>query len=157
MRLMLRPTWFFVVFLLLSGILCMAQIDTGSIVGSVRDPSGGAIPKATITVTNTATGVSVTTETNTAGEYQVPALIPGTYTVKVSAPGFASQINNGVEIHVQSRPSIDFNLKVGEVSATVDVGAVTPVLQTETADVGAVVQEQQIVGLPLNGRRYADL
>ena len=138
-------------------IMGLAQIDTGAIVGTVRDPSGAAVPKATITVTNTATGVAVTTQTNSAGEYQVTALIPGTYSVKVSASGFASQENSGVEIHVQSRPSIDFSLKVGEVSTTVDVGAVTPLLQTEAADVGAVVQQQQIVDLPLNGRRYADL
>ncbi len=77
--------------------------------------------------------------------------------MKVSSPGFASQINTGVEINVQSRPSIDFNLKIGEVSNTVDVGSSTPILQTETANVGGVISGQQIVDLPLNGRRYSDL
>ncbi len=157
---MLNAFWragLFAALLIFSATLSTAQLDTGAIVGTVRDSSGAAVPKATITVTNTATGVAVTTETNTAGEYQVTALKPGTYSVKVSAPGFASQVNNGVEMHVQSRPSIDFSLKVGEVSTTIDVGAVTPLLQTETANVGGVVQQQQIVDLPLNGRRYADL
>src|ERR1700745_2281044 len=102
MRCLLRSSFLFVILALLTASFTMAQIDTGAIVGSVHDPSGSAIPKATITVTNTATGVAVTTETNSSGEYQVAALIPGTYSVKVSAPGFASQINNGVEIHVQS-------------------------------------------------------
>lgn len=152
-----RSGWAAATLIILSTVAALAQIDTGSIVGTVRDPSGAAVPKASITVTNTATGVSATTQTNSAGEYQVTALIPGTYSVKVIAPGFGSQVNGGVEIHVQSRPSIDFTLKVGEVSTTVEVGATTPLLQTEAADVGAVVQEQQIVSLPLNGRRYADL
>ncbi len=154
---LLRRVSLFAALLSLPATFLMAQIDTGSIVGTVRDPSGAAVPKATITVTNTATGVSVTSQTNSSGEYQLTALIPGSYSVKVSAPGFASQVNSAVEIHVQSRLSVDFNLKVGEVSTTVDVGDVTPVLQTESANVGAVVQQQQIVDLPLNGRRYADL
>ncbi len=153
----LRRVCFFATFFLLSTAASIAQIDTGSIVGTVRDPSGAAVPKATVAVTNTATGVAVTTETNSSGEYQVTALIPGIYSVKVSSPGFTSQINTGVEINVQSRPSIDFNLKIGEVSNTVDVGASTPILQTETANVGGVISGQQIVDLPLNGRRYSDL
>ena len=144
-------------FVFLSGTLAWSQLDTGSIVGTVRDPSGAAVPKAAVTVTNTATGVAVTSETNAAGEYQVTALIPGTYSVKVTAPGFAAQVNNAVEIHVQSRLSVDFSLNVGEVTQTMEVQAATPLLQTETADVGGVVQERQIVDLPLNGRRYADL
>jgi hypothetical protein len=136
---------------------CLAQISAGSIVGTVRDSSGALVPNATITVTNKATGVSVTTTTNGAGEYQVLALNPGTYSAKASASGFASQVRNDIEIHVQSRPSIDFTLKVGQVSQVVEVTAATPLLQTQTADVGGVVGARQIVDLPLNGRRYADL
>ncbi len=157
MQTKIRNACSFAAFFLLFTTASMAQIDTGSIVGTVRDPSGAAVPKAVIAVTNTATGVAVTTETNSSGEYQVTALIPGIYSVKVSSPGFASQINSGVEINVQSRPSIDFTLKIGEVSNTVDVGASTPILQTETANVGGVISGQQIVDLPLNGRRYSDL
>jgi hypothetical protein len=149
--------WAAIAIVAFSTVVAWAQIDTGSIVGMVRDPSGAAVPKASVTVTNAATGVSETTQTNSAGEYQVSALIPGTYSVKINAPGFASQVTNAVEIHVQSRPSIDFNLKVGDVATTVEVGEATPLLQTEAADVGGVVQQQQIVDLPLNGRRYADL
>ncbi len=135
----------------------VAQIDTGSIVGTVRDATGAAVPKASITVTNTATGIGLTTATNDDGEYQIAALSPGTYSVKVSAPGFATQVTNNVEIHVQSRPSVDFALTLGEVSQTVEVSSTTPLLQTQTADVGGVVQQKQIVDLPLNGRRYSDL
>ena len=137
--------------------LGFAQIDTGSIVGTVRDSSGAAILRATVTATNKATNITLTTTSNEAGEYQFNALRPGTYAVKATASGFAAQEVGDVEIHVQSRPSIDFNLKVGDVSQTVEVTAATQMLNTQSADVGGVVQEQQIKDLPLNGRRYADL
>src|SRR5206468_11475482 len=72
-------------------------------------------------------------------------------------PGFSSAVVNNVQIDVQSRPSIDFDLKVGDVAQTVEVTSATPLLSTQSADVGGVVQEQQMRDLPLNGRRYADL
>src|SRR2546428_10390724 len=89
----------------------LAQKDTGSIVGRLKDSTGAVIPGASVAVTNKATGVALSTSTNEAGEYQVLALIPGTYTVKASAIGFASQVREGIEIHVQSRPSVDFVLQ----------------------------------------------
>ncbi|MGI8744976.1 MAG: TonB-dependent receptor domain-containing protein [Bryobacteraceae bacterium] len=135
----------------------LAQIDTGAIVGTVRDPSGAAIPGATVTVTNRATGVTQTTTTNGAGEYQFSALIPGTYSVKTTASGFGTQENNAVPVDVQSRPAIDFTLRVGEVTQVLEVEGTAPLLQTQSADVGGVMQQKQIVDLPLNGRRYSDL
>jgi len=90
--------WAAIAIVAFSTVVAWAQIDTGSIVGMVRYPSGAAVPKATVTVTNGATGVSETTQTNSAGEYQVPALIPGTYSVKVNAPGFASQVTPPHEV-----------------------------------------------------------
>jgi hypothetical protein len=134
-----------------------AQIDTGSIVGSVRDPSGAAIPDATITTKNKATNVSLTTVSNSVGEYQFIALHPGTYTVSATATGFGTKTVDNLEIHVQSRPSIDFTLQLGQVEQAIDVAGGAEVLQTQTADVGGVVAEHQIEALPLNGRRYADL
>jgi hypothetical protein len=134
-----------------------AQIDTGSIVGSVRDPSGAAVPNATITLTNDATSVARTTVTNGAGEYQFVAVPPGVYSVKAAAQGFAAQVEKNIEIHVQSRPSIDFALKVGDIAQVLQVESQMPLLQTQSADVGGVVQERQVRDLPLNGRRYADL
>lgn len=134
-----------------------AQIDTGAIVGSVLDPSGASIAKATITATNTATNEVLTTTSNSAGQYQFTALRVGVYNIKATAPGFGAQVVNGVQIDVQSRPSIDFNLRVGDATQAVQVEATTPLLNTQTADVGGVVQQQQIRDLPLNGRRYADL
>lgn len=143
--------------LLVAAPMLFAQIDSGSIVGRVTDPSGAAIAGAAITVTNAATGVTVSTKTNEGGQYQLTALPPGNYSVKATAAGFTSQVRNNIELDVQSRPSIDFGLSVGQVSEVVEIKATSPLLQTQSADVGAVVQSQQIVDLPLNGRRYSDL
>lgn len=144
-------------FLFLAAGASLAQIDTGAIVGTVRDASNAAVPRASVTLANAATGITQNTVTNESGEYQFTALPPGTYSVRATAPGFSAQVQNDIDLHVQSRPSVDFNLKVGEVSETVEVTSAGAVLQTQTADVGGVVQEKQIRDLPLNGRRYADL
>jgi hypothetical protein len=141
----------------LFALLLPAQIDTGAIVGTVRDQSGAAIPKASVVVKNKSTGVAFNTQTNGDGEYQATALIPGTYSVTASATGFGAQMRDGIEVDVQSRPAIDFTLKVGQSTQVVEVSGANPVLQTESADVGGVVQQQQINDLPLNGRRYSDL
>ena len=142
--------------IVLAGI-APAQIDTGSIVGIVKDSSGAVLPKATVTATNSATNVSFTTATNTAGEYQFNDLIPGDYSVRATAPGFASQVVPNIHIDVQSRPSVDFALQVGNVNQTVEVQSIAPLLDTQTATLGGVVTTRQIEDLPLNGRRYADL
>ena len=143
--------------LLFCATVVYAQIDTGAIVGTVRDSSGAALVKAAITLTNAATGVVQTTASNDAGQYQFSAVPPGKYSVKSSAPGFGTQVQNDIEIHVQSRPSVDFNLSIGEVTQVLEVQSTAQLLQTQSADVGGVVQERQIRDLPLNGRRYADL
>jgi hypothetical protein len=142
---------------ILAAVAAYAQIDTGAIVGSVLDPSGAAVPKATVTATNVATNEVLTTVTNSAGQYQFISLRVGTYNVKATAQGFAAAVVSNVQIDVQSRPSIDFSLKVGDATQQIQVEATAPLLNTQTADVGGVVAQQQIRDLPLNGRRYADL
>ncbi len=151
--------WAIVVVALLavSALPAFGQIDRGAIAGRVQDPSGAVIAKATVTITNKATGVVSTTPVDSAGEYQVLTLIPGTYSVEASADGFGSALRDDVEVHVQDHLSIDFTLKVGTVKQEVVVEGGEPILQTQTADVGSVVNEQHINDLPLNGRRYADL
>jgi hypothetical protein len=144
-------------FILLFPCFVSAQIDTGSVVGIVSDPSGAAIPGATVTLSNEASGVSRSVTTNGDGEYQFAAVIPGTYSVQATAQNFESAVSTHIEIDVQSRPAINFTLKVGPSSQVVEVSSITPVLQTETADVGGVIQSEQINDLPLNGRRYSDL
>jgi hypothetical protein len=160
MKLGLRLTGFPLVCALLFmalGQLALAQIDTGAIVGVVLDSSGAAVPDATVVVTNTATNVAFTTRTNTSGQYQFVALIPGVYSVKVTVSGFQAAIRDKIVIDVQSRAAADFNLQVGQSTEVMQVTSATPVLQTESADVGGVVAAKQISDLPLNGRRYSDL
>ncbi len=135
----------------------VAQIDTGSIIGTVQDPSGASVASATLTATNQDTGVVLTTKSNDSGQYQFGDLRPGEYTVKATAPGFSAQIVKDVHINVQTRALLDFSLKVGQVTDVLEIHENTPLLQTQAADVGGVVQENQIRDLPLNGRRYADL
>jgi hypothetical protein len=134
-----------------------AQFAQGSIVGTVTDQSGAAIPKASVTARNNATSVSETTTTNSAGQYQFLALNPGTYSVTATAPGFQVEAQHDIVIHVQSRHQVNFSLQVGSVKQEVVVTQTEPLLQTQTANVGNVVESQQIVDLPLNGRRYSDL
>jgi len=142
---------------LLVSSFCLAQIDTGSVVGVVRDPSGAVIAGATVTLTSRTTGVTRSVVTNDDGSYQFAAIPPGVYSVQASSTNFESAINSNVQIDVQSRPAVDFTLRVGQSTQVVEVSSPTPLLQTENADVGGVVQGAQINDLPLNGRRYSDL
>src|SRR5690242_16611222 len=99
-------------FLLFCSLSAVAQIDRGAIVGRVTDASGAIVPKATVVVTNKDTGVAITTSTNESGEYQVLALIPGTYSVRVSSQGFDSVLRDNLALHVQDRLLVEVSLKV---------------------------------------------
>ncbi|MEO7146012.1 MAG: carboxypeptidase-like regulatory domain-containing protein, partial [Bryobacteraceae bacterium] len=142
--------------LLFAGI-SMAQVDTGTILGSVHDASGAVIPHAQITVTNEGFGSRWPVTTNDAGEYVVTPLRIGTYTVEVSQPGFQKQRRTGLQLNIQQQLVVDFSLMVGEVSSTVEVTAAAPLLQTESGSVGQVMQTKAIDDLPLNGRNYTFL
>ncbi|MBS1801194.1 MAG: TonB-dependent receptor [Acidobacteria bacterium] len=135
----------------------LAQLDNGSITGTLHDPTGAVIAGATVTIRNVATGVTTVLKTNNDGSYQALALIPGTYSVEASATGFSTAKNAAVEIHVKSRAEVDFNLTPGATSDTIEVSSEFQGLQTQSADVGNVIGTTQINDLPLNARRYADL
>lgn len=134
-----------------------AQLDNGSITGTVRDPSGAVIPGAAVTIRNVATGVTSNLKANGDGSYQVLALIPGTYSVEATAPGFSTARVANIEVHVKTRAEQDFNLAAGAAMETVEVTSTAQGLQTQSADVGNVIGTTQINDLPLNARRYADL
>src|SRR5450631_3577501 len=113
--------------LLLSlGLIClpcfvaMAQ-TSGEITGEVKDPSGAVMPNASVTVTNAATNVARSTVTNTSGVYSFPDLVPGTYQIKVMAGGFDTVVKTGIELQVQQAARIDFDLRVGQSTQTVEV------------------------------------
>ena len=134
-----------------------AQLDRGTVTGSVRDAKGSVVAHASVTVRNLDTGVTAKVETNDDGTYQVLALNPGNYSVEATAAGFGVAKNSSVEIHVKSRAEVDFTLQVGSVTEFVEVVDSAVALQTQSADVGTTIGTTQINDLPLNARRYADL
>jgi hypothetical protein len=120
----------------------------------VKDPSGALVPNATITATNTATNVARTTQTNSAGLYVFPDLIPGPYQVRAATAGFQTTMTSNIALQVQQTARVDFALSVGQATQTIDVSANAALLATENATVGTVIGEQRIMDLPLNGRSY---
>jgi outer membrane receptor protein involved in Fe transport len=144
--------------LILSALSAIAQLtDTGSIVGTVRDPSGAAVPGATVTATETGTNVRRTTTTNDGGDYVLPSLKIGTYSITIEKSGFQSFIHNQIPVDVQSRIKVDAELQVGSARQTVEVTAAAQLLNTQSAELGHVVGSKKVEDLPLNGRHYSSL
>src|SRR5215831_17171263 len=144
--------------LLLAVVPLAAQQETASITGQVTDPSGGAVPRVRVTIKNGATGASFVVTTDAAGFYSDPHVAPGMYTISVSAPGFATLVRQpDVEVRVNDRLRIDLALQVGEVSQTVAVQGTAPLLQTEDATEGQVIDNKRVTDLPLNGRNWLQL
>src|SRR6266851_2054621 len=147
---------------LLTIVLCLsigvvlAQTG-GSITGEVKDQSGAVAPNAAVTVTNSKTNVARSTATNSAGIYSFPDLTPGTYQVKVAAPGFETVVKTNIELQVQQTARVDFSLSVGQTTNTVEVSASGALLSTENATVGTLIEEKRISELPLNGRNFFSL
>ena len=137
--------------------LAWAQINTGTIVGTVSDSLGAVIPGATVTVTHMNLGVSRELITNDTGSYVAPALRPGPYEARAELVGFKAAVQRNIQVSVQDRVAVNFVLEVGEITEEVVVLAGITTLQSETAQQGSVIQERQIVDLPLDGRRYSDL
>src|SRR6266852_8929481 len=129
----------------------------GEITGSVADSTGGVAVGATVTVTNPQTNTTRSTVTNNTGSYNFPALLPGVYSVRAEMQGFQSEVHSGVELQVQQVARINFQLRVGSVAETVEVTGGAPLLSTENATVGTVIDNQRIVELPLNGRNFLQL
>jgi len=144
-------------FVVLVGAVVGAQVDTGTIAGTIRDNQGAAIGSATITFTNLATGTISRTQADASGDYASPPLQPSEYKVSVEAQGFKIETRPTVTIRVQDRLRIDFALSVGSVSESVEVTAEAPAIQSETSSLGEVITNRQIVQLPLNGRDYTQL
>jgi Carboxypeptidase regulatory-like domain/TonB dependent receptor len=134
-----------------------AQIDTAALVGRASDTSGGVLPGVTITATQEGTGVTATTVTNTSGEFVFPALKVGRYTVTAELGGFRRSVQREIVLNVQDRAQVNFTLEVGAVAEEVTVVGRTELLQTQSANIGNVVDERQVRDLPLLGRRYSEL
>jgi hypothetical protein len=141
------------------GLSCLGLFaqSVSQITGTVRDSSGLAFPGAEVTVTQTATGVTRSTQTGGNGEYSLPSLPIGPYRLEVKKEGFSTFVQNGIVLQVDTAPTIDPVLKVGTVSEQVEVQAEAAMVEAHSTGVGQVVNQQQVVDLPLNGREVTQL
>jgi len=143
--------------LLLPGLSSFAQYDNGSLVGTIRDASGAAVPNVTVTVTNTATGVASVVKANSSGDYEVPSLRVGVYTVSASATGYATAEAKDITVSVGARERIDLTLNVGSTQTTVEVSDVALQIETESSQRDQTITGYQTEALPLVSRNYTDL
>ncbi len=136
---------------MLVGSAMFAQ-TTGVIVGRVVDSSGAGVPKVRIELINQNTGIRETATGTNQGEYVLPRVEPGKYSLSASAPGFKTSIKTGVEILVNQTAREDISLAIGDAATSVQVAAELPVVQSETSSIGQVVDGKQVSQMPLNGR-----
>ena len=131
--------------LLASSAIVAGQQETATITGEVRDASGGLIPKAAITVTNTSTNISIKGESNDSGLYTLVSLRPGLYSVSVEKDGFKRLVRPAITLQVNQVVRLDFTLEVGELSATVEVTTATQLIESQTSARGAVIEQKKIL------------
>jgi hypothetical protein len=134
-----------------------AQFDTATVLGTVHDPNGAVVANATVTLRNTATGITATTRTDENGNFNFFNVKIGRYQVSAEATGFARAVAENIEVTVNARQRVDLALRAGAVTETVVITDTAQLLETESSDRGQVINREQIVNLPLNGRAYADL
>ena len=133
-----------------------AQTDTGRVVGTVVDPSGAAVPGATISITNVGTGSVQSATSDSQGNFSVLSLVRGGYQAKAAANGFAQETAQ-FDLQVSQVKVLNFVLKLGAASETVQVTSAAPLVDTETSSLGEVVEGRQLAELPLNGRNFTQL
>src|SRR6266550_3728717 len=143
--------------LFLSATPLYAQVDTGTILGTVTDASGASINGAKVTLTNEGTSAALSTNTGPDGSYKFTPLKIGSYKVMASFQGFQTTTQTNIPVNVGSDVVINFELKPGAVTQTVEVSAAPPVLETQSGSVGQVVDSRSVNDLPLNGRNFTFL
>jgi hypothetical protein len=134
-----------------------AQYENGSLVGTIKDGTGAPVADATVKIVNDATAAVVEVKTNGSGDYEVPSLRVGVYTISASAGGFSDAVAKNITISVAGRQRIDLSLKVGSTSTTVEVSDVALQLETETSERGQNITNYQSEAFPLVSRNYSDL
>lgn len=149
-----------VLFALAFFILCtslFAQDPRGTILGRVLDQTGVAIPNVSIRITNEETGVALTANASETGDYRAPYLLPGMYRVEAEAAGFSRLVRNGIQVRTTETVTVDLEMKVGEVTETVEVTGETPLLSVSDVTLGQVVDQRRIEELPLFAGNAMDL
>jgi hypothetical protein len=134
-----------------------AQSFEATLSGRITDASNSPIPKSRVEVTNTGNGRTITVLSNEAGIYTVPDLSPGAYQVTVEHPGFKKLVQRGITLQVDQKARLDMTIQIGVVSEAVEVTAEAPLLNSETGAKGQVIDNREILDLPLNGRDFNEL
>ncbi len=134
-----------------------AQVAGATLTGTVKDSCGAFIPSAQIIITDVATGVTLTVTAGGAGLYAAPNLLPGTYEIRITAIGFSTEVQKGVRPTVGAQQVLDFIMRVGEISQTVEVTTEAPTVELTSSELGATVNSTTLRELPLNGRSWTDL
>ena len=146
-----------VLFLVTAAPAGWAQKDMGNIVGSVKDSTGAVVADAKVAITDVDRGTVFNTTTSSSGEYVAGPLRVGRYTVTVEKGGFKKAAAGPVTLNVQDRLAVDVTLQVGAVSETMTISTTAAQLETETSELGQVVNSHTATTLPLNGRNFAQL
>src|SRR5579885_1740403 len=143
---------------LLAPVAAFAQSEatTGNIEGRVLDPKGAAVPNATVTAKNQATGFERIATTDSEGNYRIILLPPGTYSVKASAQGFNDKSANDVTVTVGGKTTLDLQMYVGGVTGELTVSAEAPTVETTRTSVSTTINDRSIQNLPINGRNFQD-
>src|ERR1700733_6316529 len=158
----LKAGWFLLmIWLLLSGFAgtaVLAQVQaSGTISGHITDVSGASVAKASVLIIERQTGVTTSTTTSNGGFYSVTLLKPGIYSIQVTVPGFNAAVRSNLTLEVAQVLQQDFQLTVGDVKQQVTVTGGTPLLNTETTDLGNVISRTPMLQFPLNGRNFSQL
>jgi hypothetical protein len=138
-------------------IRAYGQVSGATLTGTVTDSSGATIPKAQLTITDVSTGVAREVETDNAGLYSAPNLLPANYEIKVTAPGFSTAVRKGVTLTVGARQVLDVTMQVGQVSQTVEVTTELEAVQLTSSAISGDVSATTVRELPLNGRDWIQL
>ena len=150
-------TFSLIVAMLAGAAPALAQLPTGTVLGTVRDSANAMIPGATLTATNTETALTRTVTSGSDGSYRFAALPVGRWEVRAALDGFRTAIRGGLTLTVSQEAVVNFTLEVGALSETVSVTAEAPLVNTTSGSLGALVDAQAVAELPLNGRNYIDL
>jgi Carboxypeptidase regulatory-like domain/TonB dependent receptor/TonB-dependent Receptor Plug Domain len=145
------------VLLLIALMPCFAQYETADVLGTVKDARSAVIAKATVSLRNQETGIESKTTADDNGDFLFSQVKVGKYTVTAEAPGFSKAVATDIAVDVNARQRVELTMQVGSVTETVNVVGAAAALETDSSEHGQVVNTQQIVELPLNGRNYADL
>ena len=134
-----------------------AQFETATVLGTVRDPNGAVLQGAKVTLKNNATGITATTQTDSNGDYLFPSVKIGLYRLTVELQGFSTGAVEQVNVTVEARQRVDVTLQVGTTTEVVTITDQAPLLETESSSKGQVINEKQMVNLPILGRTYSSL